>query len=107
MIETVLTCPLGHTCEETRDGKIYRCRWLISLAKGDERGNIAPGTEYDECAIAMQSVHLTELKKSSLGVQGAVESRLNKLIMLAEGPPVVRRLTDDEEDTGTRKALQQ
>ena len=95
-METVATCPLGHTCEEARDGKIYRCRWFIKLAKADEQGNPLPGSEYDECAIAMQSVHLTELKKGNLGVQQAVESRMNNLIKLVERPQL-RRLDHAEQ----------
>ena len=95
-METVATCPLGHTCEEARDGKIYRCRWFIKLAKADEQGQPIPGSEYDECAIAMQSVHLTELKKGNLGVQQAVESRMNNLIKLVERPQL-RRLDHAEQ----------
>lgn len=86
MAETILTCPLGHTCEDARDGKIYRCRWLCSMGQTDANGQLIPGTEYDECAIPLQGLHLTELKKGTRGVQAAVESRMNNLIRLAESP---------------------
>lgn len=85
-METVVTCPLGHTCEEARDGKIYRCRWLVNMCSADKDGQPVPGTEYDECAIPLQGIHLTELKRGTLGVQQAVESRMNNLIRLAENP---------------------
>lgn len=31
MIETVIVCPLGSSCEEVKDGKIYRCGFYETL----------------------------------------------------------------------------
>lgn len=83
-IETVTFCPLGKTCEEIKDGKIHRCRWYLKMSKSDGRGNQIPGSEWDECAISLQSLHLTEMKKGQLGVQQAVESRGNEQIKRAD-----------------------
>ena len=99
-METVLTCPLGSVCEEAKDGKIHRCRWLTRMGKFDDNGQAIPGSEYDECAIPLLGLHLTELKKGTLGVQKAVEKRGNamvdrqdKFLKLAEDTQV-RRLNN-------------
>ena len=75
MMETVHTCPLGSVCEEAKEGKVYRCRWFLSLCKVDHQGQAIPGSEYDECAIPMQSIHMTDLKKGTIGLQAAIECR--------------------------------
>lgn len=94
-MEIVKTCPLGHTCEEARNNKIYRCRWYQSYSRVDYQGHPVPGSEYSECCIPMESLHLTDMKKSTLGVQKAVESRMNSLINLVEKPQI-RRIADGD-----------
>lgn len=80
-METVTTCPLGHICEEARDGKIYRCAWYVHMGVADEdTGQMDPASEYDVCSIPALGAHMTELKKRTIGVQSAVESRGNKII---------------------------
>ncbi len=79
-METVHTCPLGSVCEEAKDGKIYRCRWLLEISKADSQGQKIPGSEYDECAIPMQSIHMTDLKKGNIGLQQAIESFRNEMM---------------------------
>ena len=78
-MEIVPTCPLGHTCEEARDGKIYRCAWYVKTFSSDEKGNRIHGSEEDHCSIPILSIHLTELKKGSRGVQAAIESFRNEV----------------------------
>ncbi len=78
-METVLTCPLGHICEEARDGKVYRCHWYVSTYRVDQQGQKVPESEQDICAISSLPLHLTELKKASRGVQGSVESFRNEV----------------------------
>lgn len=75
-METVLTCPLGHTCIDARDGKLYRCRWYLSMKHTAADGT---ETEYDECALVVHSIHLSELKGNTRGVQAAVESFRNNV----------------------------
>ncbi len=95
-IEVIRTCPFGHTCEEARDGKIYRCWLYEEYGKGDSQGNIIPGSEYRACTLNMQSVHATEIRKGVLGVQQAVENRVNTLINVVDNP-TIRRLTNGDE----------
>lgn len=83
LMKTIKTCPFGSICEEPKDGAIYRCRLFLEMARFDEAGQQIPGSEYSECAFTLQSIHLTELKKGTRGVQKAVESRLNSLLGLA------------------------
>jgi len=78
-METIMTCPLGSECEEAKEGKIYRCRWYVMTGKFDaETNQIIPDSEYHECCLPMLSLHLTELKKGTRGVQKAVESGRNE-----------------------------
>lgn len=78
MIETVLKCPLGKLCEEAKDGKIYRCMWLVETEQLDANGRPIEDTRDKTCAIPMLSVHLSQLKMRTLGVQHAVESARNE-----------------------------
>lgn len=91
-MEVHLTCPLGHTCEEARDGAIYRCRWFKEYGETDKAGAIVPGSAFRDCAIPMDGLHLTELKKGIRGVQAAVESRGNTLASVMTG--AVRSIAD-------------
>jgi len=81
-IKTTLFCPLGKTCEEVVDGAIRRCSWYLSTVQLVE-GKLDESTRTSQCAIPMVCVHLTELKQRTLGVQAAVENRVNKIIELA------------------------
>lgn len=85
MIETVLFCPLGKLCEEAKDGKIYRCMWLIETMKVDDNGRPIEDTSDKSCSIPSLSLHLSELKGRTLGVQKAVESARNENIKQQAG----------------------
>ena len=82
-MKTIKTCPFGSKCEEAKDGTVFRCRLFLEMARFDESGQQIPGSEYSDCAFALQSIHLTELKKGTRGVQMAVEGRMNALLGLA------------------------
>lgn len=94
-IEVELTCPYGHTCEEARDGKIYRCAFYQEYGKSDHKGQFIEDSKYRACCIPMESVHLTELRKHMLGVQQAVESRMNTLISIVDKPQIRKVITDE------------
>jgi len=80
-METVGTCPLGSVCEEAKDGKIYRCEWLVRTENVDAfTGQVIPGSGKDRCGIPIISLHLTELKKGTRGVQSAIESSRNESV---------------------------
>lgn len=77
-IETILSCPLGHKCEEARDGKIHRCAWFVRLAGQ----NPQTGEQLDEhgCAMAWMPVLLIETAGAARGTSAAVESFRNEMV---------------------------
>lgn len=77
-LETVLTCPLGHKCEEARDGKIYRCTWFTQLAGT----NPTTGELTDEkaCAMAWLPILLVENSMQQRSTSAAVESFRNEVV---------------------------
>lgn len=77
-IQTVLSCPLGHKCEEIRDGAIQRCAWFITLAGT----NPSTGETVDEkgCAMSWTPVLLVENARVSRGTSAAVESFRNEMV---------------------------
>ena len=77
-IETVLTCPLGHKCEEARDGKIHRCAWSIEL----DGTNPTTGESAKEraCAMTWMPILLIENSKQQRSTSVAVESFRNEMV---------------------------
>ena len=91
-----LTCPLGHKCEDARDGKIYRCAWLVTL----QGQNPMTGEQMDEqgCAMSWMPVLLVENSRVSRGTSAAIESFRNEMVaanqttaaaLLANNPRVI------------------
>lgn len=78
VIETVLSCPLGHKCEELRDGAIHRCAWFVKLAGQ----NPTTGEQIDEqgCAMSWMPVLLVENARTNRGTSAAVESFRNEMM---------------------------
>lgn len=74
-IPVVLSCPLGHKCEEVKDGAIHRCAWFVRLAGT----NPSTGEQQDEhaCAINWLPVLLVENTGAARGTSAAVESFRN------------------------------
>lgn len=81
-LETVLSCPLGHKCEEAKDGKIHRCAWFVQLAGQ----NPQTGEVMDEkgCAMAWMPVLLVENARVTRGTSAAVESFRNEMVKVNE-----------------------
>lgn len=79
MIPVQLTCPLGCTCEEVKDGAIYRCAWFVTL-KGS---NPQTGQEVDEraCAIAWMPILQVEVAGTNRGQTAAIESLRNEHVL--------------------------
>lgn len=77
-LETVLSCPLGHKCQEARDNKIYKCAWLIKLVGT----NPNTGTSIDEegCAMHWTPILLIENANTSRSTSAAVESFRNEMV---------------------------
>ena len=77
-IKIVATCPLGHKCEEIKDGAIHRCNWLVTL----QGQNPQTGEQMDEhgCAMNWLPVLLVENSRVSRGTSAAVESFRNEMV---------------------------
>ena len=81
-LKTVLSCPLGHKCEEARDGEIHRCAWFVKLAGQ----NPTTGEQVDEqgCAMSWMPVLLVENARTNRGTSAAVESFRNEMVRANE-----------------------
>lgn len=77
-LKTVLSCPLGHKCEEAKGGEIHRCAWFVKLAGQ----NPMTGEQVDEqgCAMSWMPVLLVENSRTNRGTSAAVESFRNEMV---------------------------
>ena len=77
-LKTILSCPLGHKCQEAKGDAIHQCAWFIKLA-GE---NPQTGEVVDEhgCAMAWMPVLLVENAKTNRGTSAAVESFRNEMV---------------------------
>ena len=77
-LEIVRTCPLGHKCQEVKDGKIHQCSWYVKLVGRDPQSM----KEYDEwgCAIVWQPILSVEMSRTNLGQTEALESFRNEMV---------------------------
>ena len=77
-IDIVMSCPLGHKCEEARDGKIHRCAWSIEL----DGTNPTTGESAKEraCAMSWVPILLIENSKQQRSTSAAVESFRNEMV---------------------------
>lgn len=97
-IKTVLTCPLGSTCEEIKNGEIHRCVWYITLMGKN------PQTDEDindkGCAMAWMPILLVENSRQQKSTAAAVESLRN------ENVSMTNKLTETLIGLAKFKALQ-
>jgi hypothetical protein len=77
-IETVLSCPLGHKCEEIKDNKIHRCAWFVELA--GQNPNTGEEANEKGCSMAWLPVLLVENARHTRGTSAAVESFRNEMV---------------------------
>ena len=77
-LKTVLTCPLGHKCQEAVGGEIRQCAWFVKLAGT----NPNTGEQMDEqgCAMNWLPVLLIENAQTNRGTAAAVESFRNEMV---------------------------
>jgi hypothetical protein len=77
-METVTTCPLGHTCEKAVDGKIERCAWYIKMAGSDPQ----TGAQIEEsrCSMAWQPLLMLEANGLALNGNASIQSLRNETI---------------------------
>ena len=77
-MEVVYTCPLGHTCEEAKDNKVYRCRWYVKL-RGTDPQTGEPVDEFrcsQEWAIIMNVENTQQVRQTG----AAIESFRNEMV---------------------------
>lgn len=75
-METVPTCPLGHVCEEAKDGKLYVCRWFVEIeGSNPQTGEVI---RKKDCAITQQVMVGIEAARTNRGQTQALESMRNE-----------------------------
>ena len=77
-LEVELTCPLGSTCEEIKDGKIHRCRWYTKVIGKNPQSE--EQIEDWNCAIAWLPILQVETSQTNRGQTSALESFRNETI---------------------------
>ena len=77
-LEIELTCPLGSTCEEVKDGKILRCRWYTKVLGKNPQSE--EQIEQWNCAIAWLPILQVETSQTNRGQTGAIESFRNETV---------------------------
>ena len=77
IMKVKLTCPLGSTCEEAKEGYIERCMWYTKIA-----GVTPEGKEVDEwsCAITWMPTLQLEMARTNIGQTRAIESMRNETL---------------------------
>ena len=77
-LEVELTCPLGSTCEEVKDGKIHRCAWYTKVVGKNPQSE----EQIDEwkCAIAWMPILQVEMSQTNRGQTHALESFRNETV---------------------------
>jgi hypothetical protein len=76
-MEINLFCPLGKSCEEIKDDKLYWCSWYVKLLGKDPQGE----KQFDEwgCAIGWLPILLVENAQTNRGQTEALESFRNEM----------------------------
>lgn len=78
MVETKMTCPLGSTCEEIKDGAIYRCAWFIEV-KG-ENPNTGEALNERGCAMTWLPMLMIDNSMRQRSTNSAIESFRNEMV---------------------------
>jgi len=90
MIQTVLTCPLGHECETIKDNQIRKCAWYIEMAGKHPETNEKISDK--GCAIAWLPVMQLEMAKNQMSTASATEQVSANLAKVAEIPIIMPKL---------------
>jgi len=78
VVETKMTCPLGSTCEEIKDGAIYRCAWFIEV-KG-ENPNTGEALNERGCAMTWLPMLMIDNSMRQRSTNSAIESFRNEMV---------------------------
>ncbi len=90
-LNTVLSCPLGHKCQEVRDGAIQQCSWFTKLA--GKNPNTGENVDEHGCAITWLPVLLIENSQQQRSTAVAVESFRNEMVAANERSQQVLQMT--------------
>ena len=99
-MKATIICPLGSECESIKDGKLYRCAWMVKIA-----GKKPDGTEVEEdkCAMNWLPVIMLENAQTNRGQTAALESLRNETVKgqnkfneLMSGAISMRYLEEDQ-----------
>lgn len=77
-LKTVLTCPLGHKCQEAVGGEIRQCAWFVKLAGTNP--NTGEQTDEQGCAMNWLPVLLIENANTNRSTSAAIESFRNEMV---------------------------
>lgn len=78
MIETIVTCPLGHTCQKVVDGHIERCAWYVKMQGSDP--STGQEVNKDECGLVAIPMLLVEVARQTRSTTAATESFRNEMV---------------------------
>lgn len=78
-IPVKLTCPLGSTCEEIKDGAIHRCMWYTCLAGQNPQTGEIINDEW-KCAITWMPIMMVETSNTNRSTAAATESFRNEYV---------------------------
>ena len=77
-LKTVLSCPLGHKCQEVKDGAIHQCTWFIKVAGTNP--NTGESVDEHGCSMHWLPVLLIENAQTNRGTSAAIESFRNEMV---------------------------
>jgi hypothetical protein len=77
-IKKVLSCPLGHKCQEIINGEVSQCAWFIRLAGI----NPTTGDQTDEygCSMSWIPMLLIENSQQQRSTNSSIESFRNEMV---------------------------
>lgn len=78
MIETVFTCPLGHTCTEVKENKLHRCAWLVEMQ--GKHPSTGEDVKDEKCSLAWLPILQIEMANTNRGQTAALESFRNETV---------------------------
>lgn len=86
-MKTVLSCPLGHKCQEAKDGAIHQCAWFVKLAGINP--NTGDAIDEHACSMSWLPVLLIENANTNRSTSAAVESFRNEVVKANEASQLV------------------
>ena len=76
-IETVVTCPLGSTCEEIKNEKLHRCKWYMEMDGEDASGKVHDKVR--KCVMEWQIIMMMEQGRAGLMHTQAIQMQTSEV----------------------------